>query len=164
MRARARRLRSKQPLGMVIVDYLQLMEASGSRRREANRQQEISDITRALKAMAKELNVPVVALSQLSRSPERREDKRPQLADPRESGRLRHHIPIGEHSDRAQRVSPNILAAWGDLRRKNGELLKDCYIQLSGNPPIFNDPGRFLKWLRQQKPEFVHANNVTDGT
>jgi hypothetical protein len=86
------------------------------------------------------------------------------FADPRESGRLRHHIPIGEHRDRAQRVSPNILAAWGDLRRKNGELLKDGYIQLSGNPPIFNDPGRFLKWLRQQKPEFVHANNVTDGT
>ena len=88
MRARARRLRSKQPLGMIIVDYLQLMEASGSRRREANRQQEISDITRALKAMAKELNVPVVALSQLSRSPERREDKRPQLADLRESGAI----------------------------------------------------------------------------
>jgi len=88
MRARARRLRSKEPLGMVIVDYLQLMEAHGTRRREANRQQEVSDITRALKAMAKELNVPVVALSQLSRSPERREDKRPQLADLRESGAI----------------------------------------------------------------------------
>jgi replicative DNA helicase len=87
MRARARRLRSKQPLGMVIVDYLQLME-SNNRRREANRQQEISDITRALKAMAKELNVPVVVLSQLSRSPERREDKRPMLADLRESGAI----------------------------------------------------------------------------
>jgi replicative DNA helicase len=73
---------------MVIIDYLQLMEAHGSRRREANRQQEISDITRALKAMAKELNVPVVALSQLSRSPERRENKRPQLADLRESGAI----------------------------------------------------------------------------
>ncbi len=87
MRARARRLRSKQPLGMVVVDYLQLMEAT-NRRREANRQQEISDITRALKAMAKELNVPVVVLSQLSRSPERREDKRPMLADLRESGAI----------------------------------------------------------------------------
>jgi replicative DNA helicase len=88
MRARARRLRSKEPLGMVIVDYLQLMEAHGSKRREANRQQEISDITRALKAMAKELYVPVVVLSQLSRSPERREDKRPVLADLRESGAI----------------------------------------------------------------------------
>jgi len=87
MRARARRLRSKEPLGMVIIDYLQLME-SNTRRREANRQQEISDITRALKAMAKELNVPVVAISQLSRSPERREDKRPQLSDLRESGAI----------------------------------------------------------------------------
>jgi replicative DNA helicase len=64
------------------------MEAHGTRRREANRQQEISDITRALKAMAKELYVPVVVLSQLSRSPERREDKRPVLADLRESGAI----------------------------------------------------------------------------
>lgn len=86
------------------------------------------------------------------------------FADPRESGRLRHHIPIGEHRDRAQRVSPEILAAWGDLRRKSGRLLKDGYIQLSGNPPIFNDPESFLKWFRQQKPEFVHANNITGGT
>lgn len=85
-------------------------------------------------------------------------------ADPRESGRLRRHIPIGEHRDRAQRVFPETLAAWGDLRRKNGELLKDGYIQLSGNPPIFNDPNRFLKWFYRQKPEFVHANNVTTGT
>ena len=86
------------------------------------------------------------------------------FADPRESGRLRQHIPIGEHRDRAQRVSPEILTAWGDLRRKNGELLKDGYIQLSGNPPIFNDPERFLKWFYRQKPQFVHANNVTNGT
>jgi replicative DNA helicase len=73
---------------MVIVDYLQLMEAHATKRREANRQQEISDITRALKAMAKELLVPVVVLSQLSRSPERRDDKRPLLADLRESGAI----------------------------------------------------------------------------
>ncbi|MBM3314074.1 hypothetical protein FJY70_05740, partial [candidate division WOR-3 bacterium] len=87
MRARARRLSSKERLGMVIIDYLQLMESS-TRRRDSNRQQEVSDITRALKAMAKELDVPVIALSQLSRSPERREDKRPQLADLRESGAI----------------------------------------------------------------------------
>jgi replicative DNA helicase len=87
MRARARRLRSQGPLGMVIIDYLQLME-SAVKRREANRQQEITEITRALKAMAKELNTPVVVLSQLSRATEKREDRRPQLADLRESGSI----------------------------------------------------------------------------
>ena len=86
------------------------------------------------------------------------------FADPRESGRLRRHIPIGEHRDRAQRVYPDTLSAWGDLKRKEGEILKDGYIQLSGNPPIFNDPERFLKWFSRQKPKFVHTNNVTTGT
>jgi hypothetical protein len=85
------------------------------------------------------------------------------FADPRESGRLRHHIPIGEHRDRAQRVSPEILAAWGGLCRKSGELLKDGYIQLSGSPPIFKEPDRFLRWFGRQKPELVHANNVTNN-
>jgi hypothetical protein len=84
------------------------------------------------------------------------------FADPRESGRLRRHIPIGKHRSGAQRVYPEMLAAWGDLRRKSGELLKDGYIQLSGNPPIFNEPERFLKWFRRQKPKLVHANNVTN--
>ncbi len=89
IRARARRLKADHPdLGMVVIDYLQLMGIHGDRRREQNRQQEISEISRALKAMAKELNVPVVAISQLSRAPETRQDKRPQLADLRESGAL----------------------------------------------------------------------------
>ncbi|MGQ9679013.1 MAG: replicative DNA helicase [bacterium] len=89
VRARARRLKGDHPdLGMVVIDYLQLMEIHGNRRRERTRQQEISEISRALKAMAKELNVPVVAISQLSRAPENRPDKRPQLADLRESGAL----------------------------------------------------------------------------
>ncbi|MEO0004537.1 MAG: replicative DNA helicase [candidate division WOR-3 bacterium] len=89
VRARARRLKAEHSdLGMVIIDYLQLMEPHSDRRRERNRQQEIAEISRALKAMAKELNVPVVAISQLSRAPDHREDKRPQLADLRESGAL----------------------------------------------------------------------------
>jgi replicative DNA helicase len=89
IRARARRLRAEQPVGLMIIDYLQLMEAHGDRRRDRNRQQEISDITRALKAMAKELNLPVVTISQLSRAPETRGgDRRPQLSDLRESGAI----------------------------------------------------------------------------
>lgn len=85
IKAKARRLARQDGIKLVIVDYLQLMRG---RHDANNREQEISDISRSLKAMAKELNVPVIALSQLSRMPERREEKRPQLADLRESGAI----------------------------------------------------------------------------
>jgi replicative DNA helicase len=85
LRAKARRLRRDQKLGLVIVDYLQLMRGSHSSER---REQEISEISGALKALAKEIDVPVVALSQLNRKVEERHDKRPQLADLRESGAI----------------------------------------------------------------------------
>jgi replicative DNA helicase len=85
--ARARRLKRQRDVGLIVVDYLQLL--SGSTRRAAEgRVQEVSEITTGLKALAKELHVPVLALSQLSRQVEQREDKRPQLADLRESGSI----------------------------------------------------------------------------
>lgn len=87
MRTRARRLKRNHPLGLIVVDYLQLIAASAAGRHE-NRVQELSEVTRGLKALAKELAVPVLALSQLSRAVELREDKRPQLADLRESGTI----------------------------------------------------------------------------
>jgi replicative DNA helicase len=87
LRTRARRLKRQQGLALIVVDYLQLMRPGGTSRSE-NRVQEVSEITRGLKAVAKELNVPVLALSQLSRAPEMREDKRPQLSDLRESGSI----------------------------------------------------------------------------
>ncbi len=87
MRTKCRRLKVESGLDMVLVDYLQLM-SSDSTRRDAGRQQEISDISRSLKALARELNVPVVALSQLSRDVEKRNDKRPMLSDLRESGAI----------------------------------------------------------------------------
>jgi replicative DNA helicase len=87
MRAKARRLAAEQKqLDLIIVDYLQLM--SGSSKRSESRQQEVSQISRELKGLAKELNVPLVALSQLSRAPEARTDHRPQLSDLRESGAI----------------------------------------------------------------------------
>ncbi len=85
MRAKSRRLKAEHGLDLVVIDYLQLMQGRG---RFENRNQEIASISRSLKALAKELDVPVVALSQLSRAPESRGDKRPQLSDLRESGAL----------------------------------------------------------------------------
>ena len=87
LRAKARRLHRKNKIGIIVVDYLQLLRSS-SRSKDANRVQEISEITQGLKSVAKELNVPVIALSQLSRLVEQREDKRPQLSDLRESGSI----------------------------------------------------------------------------
>jgi replicative DNA helicase len=87
LRTRARRLKRLVPhLGAIVIDYLQLLH--GTSRRDDNRVQEVSEITRGLKALAKELDIPVMALSQLSRAVEMREDKRPQLADLRESGSI----------------------------------------------------------------------------
>ena len=87
LRTRARRLKRRHGIGLIIVDYLQLLQGS-SRSGSDNRVQEISEISRGLKTLAKELNVPVIALSQLSRAVEQREDKRPQLSDLRESGSI----------------------------------------------------------------------------
>jgi replicative DNA helicase len=87
LRTRARRLKRQHGLQLIVVDYLQLLQTGGTKRHE-NRVQEVSEITRGLKTLAKELDVPVLALSQLSRAVEQREDKRPQLADLRESGSI----------------------------------------------------------------------------
>lgn len=87
LRSKCRKLKIEQGLDLVIIDYLQLMSGSGKRKGE-NRQQEISEISRSLKVMARELNVPVIALSQLSRAVEQRPDKKPMLSDLRESGAI----------------------------------------------------------------------------
>ncbi|MEX0592890.1 MAG: replicative DNA helicase [Nitriliruptoraceae bacterium] len=91
IRAKCRRLQQKHGLDLVIVDYLQLMQ---SHRRIESRQQEVAEISRGLKMLAKQLDVPVIALSQLSRQPESRTDKRPQLADLRESGSIEQDADI----------------------------------------------------------------------
>ncbi len=94
IRARARRLKRQKGIGMVVVDYLQLLQGTGKGGNNENRVQEISEISRGLKQLAKELHVPVLALSQLSRAVEQREDKRPQLSDLRESGSIEQDADI----------------------------------------------------------------------
>ena len=94
MRSRARRLKAEHGLDLIVVDYLQLMQGSGKRNNSGDRQQEVSEISRSLKALARELDVPVLALSQLSRSVEARQVKRPMLSDLRESGSLEQDADI----------------------------------------------------------------------
>ena len=91
IRAKCRRLKRAQGLGLVVVDYMQLMQGSA---RTESRQQEIADISRSLKNLARELHLPVIAISQLNRALESREDKRPRLGDLRESGAIEQDADI----------------------------------------------------------------------
>ena len=94
IRSYARKMKSNDKLDLIVIDYLQLINGTRVSRGEFNRQQEVSDISRALKGLARELNVPIIALSQLSRSVEQRMDKRPMLSDLRESGAIEQDADI----------------------------------------------------------------------
>ena len=104
MRAKCRRLKAEHGLGLIMVDYLQLVSAPG---RTENRQQEIAAVSRSLKGLAKELSVPVLALSQLSRAPEARTEKRPQLSDLRESGGLEQDADVVMFIYREEEYKPS---------------------------------------------------------
>ncbi|MEO1712321.1 MAG: DnaB-like helicase C-terminal domain-containing protein, partial [Bacteroidota bacterium] len=145
LRAKCRRLKMQHDIQMVIIDYLQLM-SGGSDNQKGNREQEVSAISRALKGMAKELNVPVIALSQLSRAVEvRGGTKRPQLSDLRESGCLTgdtllqdaitgKRIPIKELAEREAQIPMQVLAMDHNYRVNGQTMVKAFY---SGRKEIF---------------------------
>ena len=116
MRSRARRLKAEHGLDLIVVDYLQLLQGSGKRNNSGDRQQEVSEISRSLKALARELDVPVLALSQLSRSVESRQVKRPMLSDLRESGSLEQDADIVAFLYREDYYNP-------DTENKHTELI-----------------------------------------
>jgi replicative DNA helicase len=142
LRTKARRLQAESGLDLLIVDYLQLMQAPTSSR-DANRVQEVSEISRGLKALARELSVPVVALSQLSRQPEMRESKEPRLSDLRESGAIEQDADL-------------VLFLWRDRERatedgdQEGEVIKLKLAKHRNGPT-----GEVDLWFKKRQTRFV---------
>jgi replicative DNA helicase len=133
MRTRARRLKRRHNIGLIVVDYLQLLQGSG--KAGESRVNEISEISRGLKTLAKELMVPVIALSQLSRAVESREDKRPQLSDLRESGSIEQDADM----------------VWF--------LYRDDYYQMSKEPKI-EDAAAYAAWVEQMERIKGHSELI----
>jgi replicative DNA helicase len=142
LRTKARRLQAESGLDLVVVDYLQLMQATTSSK-DANRVQEVSEISRGLKALARELAVPVIALSQLSRQPEMRESKEPRLSDLRESGAIEQDADL-------------VLFLWRDKERGSedqdgeGEVV-NLKLAKHRNGPT----GEVQLWFKKRQTRFV---------
>jgi replicative DNA helicase len=134
MRTRARRLKRRHNIGLIVVDYLQLLQGSG--KGNDNRVNEISEISRGLKTLAKELNVPVIALSQLSRAVESREDKRPQLSDLRESGSIEQDADM----------------VWF--------LYREDYYEMNKEPDINQDPVGYTAWSEKMQRISGHSELI----
>lgn len=145
VRTKARRLQAEYDIGLIVVDYLQLMEG----RNQENRVQEVSEISRALKLLARELNVPVLALSQLSRNVENRPDKVPQLADLRESG------SIEQDADVVMFIYREDMYKGKDSRRPN---IAEIHIRKHRNGPT----GQVDLYFEQDKTTFKNLDKTFD--
>lgn len=147
MRTKARRIAHEQPIGLIIIDYLQLMQGSG--KNDGNRVQEVSEISRGLKLIARELNVPVIALSQLSRSVESRSPQIPQLADLRESGSIEQDADIVMFIYREAYYNP-------ETEREN---VTDLIIAKHRNGPV----GRVELYFHPERLRFMSLDRNHDG-
>ena len=143
LRTKARRLQAETGLDLVIVDYLQLMQSSTTTR-DANRVQEVSEISRGLKALARELKVPVLALSQLSRQPEMRESKEPRLSDLRESGSIEQDADL-------------VMFLWREKERGSDDQVTDGEVVKLKLSKHRNGPtGEIDMWFRKAQTRFVN--------
>jgi len=142
LKAKARRLKSQYDIGLIILDYLQLMQGSNNKE---NRQQEISEISRSLKGLARELNVPLIAVSQLSRAPERREDFKPRLSDLRESGAIEQDADLVLLLFREEYYNPEDESSKG---------LSEIIIAKQRNGPVGSTKLAFVK-------EFMRFENLS---
>ena len=173
LRTRARRLKRQHGLSLLVVDYLQLVSGSRNARNES-RVQEVSEITRGLKTLAKELEVPVLALSQLSRAVENREDKRPQLADLRESGtieqdadvvmfiyREEYYLDRQEPSQRADEDTAKLLERQGqwEERRNKAAGLAEVIVAKQRHGPT----GKIMLRFHAEMTKFEDLNESEDG-
>jgi replicative DNA helicase len=148
LRTRARRLKRRHGLSLLVVDYLQLVRPVSSSG-QTNRVQEIAEITQGLKAIAKELNIPVLALSQLSRAVEQREDKRPQLADLRESG------AIEQDADLVALLHRESQSKLGEDRTAEEDPKAELIIAKQRNGPVGTVELHFNRqWTRFDNPQY----------
>lgn len=143
IRAKCRRLKQRHNLGLVVIDYLQLMQGSGD-----SRQNEVADISRSLKILAKELNIPIITLSQLSRGPESRTNKRPMLSDLRESGAIEQDADIVIFLYRDEYYNP-------DSADKN---IAECIIAKHRN----GETGTIKLWWDGAHTKFMHLEKQFD--
>jgi replicative DNA helicase len=142
LRTKARRLQAERGLDLLIVDYLQLMQAT-SNSRDSNRVQEVSEISRGLKSLARELKVPVIALSQLSRQPEMRESREPRLSDLRESGAIEQDADL-------------VLFLWRERDKPGEEESADGEVVNLRLAKHRNGPtGEIKLWFRKSQTRFV---------
>jgi replicative DNA helicase len=143
LRTKARRLQAETGLDLVIVDYLQLMQSSTTTR-DANRVQEVSEISRGLKALARELKVPVIALSQLSRQPEMRESREPRLSDLRESGSIEQDADL-------------VMFLWREKERGSDDATTDGEVVKLKLSKHRNGPtGEIDLWFKKAQTRFVN--------
>lgn len=150
IRAKARRLKMKHDIQLIVIDYLQLMQGSKS---SESRQQEISEISRSLKALAREIRVPVIAVSQLSRAVEQRTGNRPQLSDLRESGAIEQDADLVVFLFREEYYAPT----------EENKNKAEAIIAKQRNGPTGSIPLVFIKdWTRFDNPEFYRTDEGTE--